>query len=330
MNTPSLEDLVPLPAVWERMRLVEARLAGVSTSDYGFLSEIAQHLLLAGGKRFRPLLAQIAGEFGPSIDHKVVDAGVAVELIHVGSLYHDDVIDEAETRRGTDSANINWGNTVAILAGDFLMARATELAADSLGREAVSLLSRTYAELVEGQTLELQLDFDLDHEPTDYFRVVELKTASLIAAAARVGAKAADAPDGTVDALTSWAWELGVIFQISDDALDLVATDDFLGKPAGSDIGEGKFTLPLLYALEGPDGRRIRSLLAHRPYPDDTIAEVIRLVRDGGFVAQVLDEARARSEKAAAIVRSLPDVPARTVLTSLGDYLLARVEYARA
>ncbi len=127
------------------------------------MTEVAQHLLLAGGKRFRPLLAQIAAEFGPARDGRAVEAGVAVELIHVGSLYHDDVIDESVARRGTISVNTNWSNTVAILAGDFLMARASEVAATHLGQEAVRLLARTYAELVEGQTMELQLDHDLDH-----------------------------------------------------------------------------------------------------------------------------------------------------------------------
>ncbi|NOY54649.1 MAG: polyprenyl synthetase family protein [Actinobacteria bacterium] len=330
MDTPKLENLVPIPAVWDRMRRVETRLAEVSMSSYEFLTDIAQHLLLAGGKRFRPLLAQIAGEFGRSIDDRVVDAGVAVEFIHVGSLYHDDVIDEAETRRGTGSVNTNWGNTVAILAGDFLMARATELAADSLGRDAVRLLSRTYAELVEGQTLELQLDFDLDHGPDEYYRVVEMKTASLIRASARVGAMAADATPATVEALSAWARELGIIFQITDDALDLVATDEFLGKPAGSDIGEGKFTLPLLYALEGADGPHIRELLADRPYAAGTINEVIRIVRAGGFVDQVLDEARTRSLAAASIAADLAPIPSRNVLAGLGDYLLAQVEQARS
>jgi heptaprenyl diphosphate synthase len=311
------------------MERVERRLTDVSVSDDAFLTGIAQHLLLAGGKRFRPLLAQIAGEFGSTRDRRVVDAGVAVELIHVGSLYHDDVIDEADTRRGTGSANTNWGNTVAILAGDFLMARATELAADSLGREAVRLLSRTYAELVEGQTLELQLDFDLDHGPDDYFRVVEMKTASLIRASARVGAMAAEADQDTIDALSSWAWELGIIFQLTDDALDLVATDEYLGKPAGSDIGEGKFTLPLLYALGDTEGDRIRDLLSSRPYGNESIARVIKVVRAGGHVDRVLDEAHARAQTAAEVLDALPPLPAKDVLFGLAGYLLGQVQQAR-
>ena len=329
MDSPRLEHLVPIPAVWDRMARVERRLSEVSVSEYAFLTEIAQHLLLAGGKRFRPLLAQVAGEFGSPDGQRVVDAGVAVELIHVGSLYHDDVIDEADTRRGTGSANTNWGNTIAILAGDFLMARATELAAESLGREAVQLLSRTYAELVEGQTLELQLDFDLDHGPDDYFRVVEMKTASLIRASARVGAMAADATPEVIEALSSWAWELGIIFQLTDDALDLVATDEYLGKPAGSDIGEGKFTLPLLYALGDSHGDQIRTRLATRPYGSDTIADVIELIRSGGHVDRVLDEAAARAHTAGKVLEDLPRMPATDVMFELADYLLGQVQRAR-
>ena len=165
MDAPELTDLIPIPQVWERLDRVEKRLLEASNADDAFLTEIARHGLVAGGKRFRPLLAQLTAEFGPHLDDRAIDAGAAVELIHLGSLYHDDVIDEATTRRGTTSVNANWSNTIAILAGDFLMARASEVAASTLGQEAVRLLARTYAELVEGQTLELQVDHNLNHGP---------------------------------------------------------------------------------------------------------------------------------------------------------------------
>ena len=141
---PVLRDLVPIPRVWDRMDRVEERLLEVSVSKIGFLTSAAQHLLGAGGKRFRPLLAQVAAELGPGEGDEPVEAGVAVELVHLGSLYHDDVIDDADTRRGATSVNQNWSNTVAILAGDFLLARASEVAAP-LGSEAVALIARTYA-----------------------------------------------------------------------------------------------------------------------------------------------------------------------------------------
>jgi heptaprenyl diphosphate synthase len=308
---------------------VEQRLMEASRSDDPFLTAIAQHGLLAGGKRFRPLLAQLTAELGSNLDDRAIDAGAAVELIHLGSLYHDDVIDEATTRRGVESVNANWTNTIAILAGDFLMARASELAASTLGQEAVRLLARTYAELVEGQTLELQLDHDLNHGPSEYYRVIGGKTASLIRTSARLGAMASDADPEVVESVSTWAWELGMVFQITDDALDLVATDGYLGKPAGSDIGEGKFTLPVLLAAGGPEGPRIAELLTTRPYPDEVVAEVIDLVRNGGFVDQALQEAAARVEVSQQATGDLPDGPAREVMGRLGDYLLERVTAAR-
>ncbi len=186
MDSPILQDLVPLPRVWQRMLDVERRLHEATTSNDGFLTQIAQHGLAAGGKRYRPLLAQVAAELGDNDGPEPVEAGVAVELVHLGSLYHDDVIDEADTRRGAVSVNENWSNTIAILAGDFLLARASEVAAP-LGAEAVALIASTYATLCEGQVMELQLTDDLDHAPEEYYAVIGGKTASLIrtSAAAR-------------------------------------------------------------------------------------------------------------------------------------------------
>ena len=173
-----LSDLVPLPHIWDDMTRVETRLFEATTAPDRYLTEIAQHLLAAGGKRYRPLLALLGSEFGPNRDARAVEAGVAVELIHVGSLYHDDVIDEADLRRGASSVNANWTNTLAILAGDFLMARASETAATHLSQESVRILAATYADLVEGQTRELGLDFDTGHTVADYERVIYLKPAT--------------------------------------------------------------------------------------------------------------------------------------------------------
>ena len=326
-----LHDLIRLPQVWDRLAEVEERLLAAATSDDPYLTKIAQHLLLAGGKRFRPLLALVAAEFGTSArDRRPVEAAVSVELIHVGSLYHDDVIDESDVRRGAPSVNANWTNTVAILAGDFLMARASEVAATYLSRESVRLLAVTYAELVEGQTRELQLDGSLSHSLADYERVIAGKTASLIRTSARLGALSADAEPAVVETLTTWAWELGMVFQLVDDALDLVGTEDSLGKPAGSDIREGKFTLPVLEAVHADDGGRLRELLSgSRPYRDEVAEEAIRLMREGGWVERAIDAALARVETAQRALESLPDGPARTALAELGRYLVDQVESER-
>lgn len=325
-----LQSIIRIPRIWDSLARVEERLLEAATADDAYLTKIAQHLLLAGGKRFRPLLALLAAEFGPSADGRPVEAGVSVELIHVGSLYHDDVIDESDTRRGATSVNANWSNTVAILAGDFLMARASEVAATHLSQEAVRLLAATYAELVEGQTRELQLEGDFTHSIAEYERVIGGKTASLVRTSARLGAIAADAEPDIVEALSTWAWEVGMVFQIADDALDLVADEETIGKPAGSDIREGTFTMPVLTAASGRDGDAIKALLAGgAPYSDETVNEVIGLVRTGGHIDQALESANRRLAVANQALADLPDGEARDVLETLGHFLLQRVEAAR-
>jgi heptaprenyl diphosphate synthase len=325
-----LQSLVGIPRIWEQLDRVEERLIESSTADDAYLTKIAQHLLLAGGKRFRPLLGLLAAEFGPASDGRPVEAGVAVELIHLGSLYHDDVIDEADVRRGATSANANWTNTVAILAGDFLMARASEVAASHLSQESVRLLAATYAELVEGQTRELQYQNDLTHGLDEYEQVIGGKTASLIRTSARLGAMAADADQDVVEGLSAWAWEVGMVFQIADDALDLVADEETIGKPAGSDIREGTFTAPVLMAAAGPAGERVRSLLGQgSPFDDAAVDEVIRLVRDGGYVEETLRGATDRLRAADEALSALPAGRPREILESLGRFLLRRVDAAR-
>ncbi|MGH3650348.1 MAG: polyprenyl synthetase family protein [Acidimicrobiia bacterium] len=325
-----LQSLVGIPRIWDQLGRVEERLLEASVADDPYLTKIAQHLLLAGGKRFRPLLALLAAEFGEPKDRRPVEAGVAVELIHVGSLYHDDVIDEADTRRGASSANANWTNTVAILAGDFLMARASEVAATHLNQESVRLLASTYAELVEGQTRELQLTDDLSHSLEDYQQVIGGKTASLIRTSARLGAMAADADKPVVEALSTWAWEVGMVFQITDDALDLVADEETIGKPAGSDIREGTFTGPVLRAISGPDGDRVTEILrARRPYSEEAVDEVIALVRERGHIDAALETAKTRLSIAESALATLPKSKPKDILERLGEFLLERVQAAR-
>ncbi len=253
-------DLPALPD--DLLRVDAALLESVHTPD-PFLAEVATHLIGAGGKRLRPTLTIVSayactaipgeGNVGgsgaerPSTDAALTGA-VACELVHLGSLYHDDVIDEAETRRGVPSVNARWSNIVAILAGDFLLARASSLAA-SLGADVASLLAATIGELCRGQVLELQHLFDVDRSEEDYSSAIEGKTAALFATSCRIGGMVSGVGDATLDALTRFGRHLGMCFQIVDDVLDLSSTDAALGKHAGQDLLEGIYTLPVIYVL---------------------------------------------------------------------------------
>ncbi len=261
------ELAVDLPALPDDLLRVDAALReSVQTPD-PFLAEVATHLIGAGGKRLRPTLTLVSaytsraadpdgtdGAGRPSTDDALTGS-VACELVHLGSLYHDDVIDEAETRRGVPSVNARWSNIVAILAGDFLLARASSLAA-SLGADVASLLAATIGELCRGQVLELQHLFDVERSEEDYSSAIEGKTAALFATSCRIGGMVSGVGDATLDALTRFGRHLGMCFQIVDDVLDLSSTDDALGKHAGQDLLEGIYTLPVIYVLrESPELR---------------------------------------------------------------------------
>jgi heptaprenyl diphosphate synthase len=277
-------------------RVEESLQAAVRTPD-PFLADVAAHLVAAGGKRIRPTLALCATYACSSAAGATDDAvtgAVAVELVHLGSLYHDDVIDEAETRRGVPSVNARWSNIVAILAGDFLLARASSLAA-SLGADVAGLLAATIGELCRGQVLELQHLFDATRSEDGYESTIEGKTAALFATSCRVGGMVAGVPDPTLDALTRFGRHLGMCFQIVDDVLDLTASEEELGKPSGQDLLEGVYTLPVIYALrESPE---LRELLG-RPIDQERLAEVRAIATRNGAVEGALSVARDHAVKA--------------------------------
>ena len=258
-------DKLRLPGLEAALVRVELALANATESADPFLSEVTGHLANAGGKRLRPALvvaaASVSGTAGMDVPDDVIQGAVAVELVHLGSLYHDDVMDEAEYRRGVESVNAKWGNLVAILAGDFLLARASEIAA-SLGTEVAGLLARTIGDLCEGEVGQLRYAFDPARPEDAYLASIAGKTASLMATSARVGGIVSGAPRPWIDALTGYGRALGMAFQIWDDVRDLVCSEEHLGKPAGHDMVEGTYTLPVLraLALEGA-GDDLRALL---------------------------------------------------------------------
>src|SRR5262249_2762474 len=240
----------------------------------------ARYLVEAGGKRFRPVLTLLASHFGADPENEqVIAAAVVVELTHLGTLHHDDVMDEATVRRGAASANARWGNTLAILTGDFLFARASDVLA-GLGPEAVRIQARTFARLVSGQIRETVGPGEGD--PVEhYLSVLADKTGTLSATPALVGARLAGADRGAVDGLRRYGETIGVAFQISDDLLDVASDPAESGKTPGTDLREGVRTLPVLYALASSDPAeaRLRDLLAGPLTDDARHAEALRLLR---------------------------------------------------
>lgn len=324
MNSSEIKKIIPHEDIWVNLKNLEKRLIEVSSSQNKYLEEISQYLIKAGGKRFRPLIALLAGKFGdPLKTSKVIDAGVAVELIHIGSLYHDDVIDNATTRRGVQSSNSKWNSTLSILAGDYLLARSSELAAEQLGLESVKLLASTYAELVEGQTKEIEISYDLNHSIDDYMKVIEGKTASLIRTSAKLGTIASNADEEVVEALSNWGWNCGIIFQISDDLLDLTSTSEVLGKPAGNDLLEGTYTLPVLIALN-QNKEKFSEILQGISEGKIEVTEVLKEFKDPQIISETKDVINRYYNKSVEAIYNLKNHELFSILENINSYLINR------
>ena len=309
-----------------RLDEVEKALYGHVQSRFPFVTEAALHLMDAGGKRFRPLLVLLAAEAGDQPDaDEVVTAACVVEITHLGSLYHDDVMDEAELRRGSESANARWDNHVAILTGDFLFARSSELTA-LLGPDAVRIQAETFSRLVEGQILET-VQPGPDEDPiSHYLEVVAGKTGSLIATSARYGARFGGASTEVEEALAAYGEIVGSAFQLSDDIIDIASDSVESGKTPGTDLREGVPTLPVLMAASSTDpaDARLLDLLAGPLTDDDRHAEALSLLR----AHRAMDQARAyvveRASEAKALLSVLPDGPVRAALEAFADVVATR------
>lgn len=325
-DAPVTSPLLSLPGMdADRERIEVALRAAVVTSD-PYLTELASHLIVAGGKRLRPIMAVVAGRIaGAQVSPDVVQGGVACELVHLGSLYHDDVMDEAETRRGVDTVNARWGNLQAILAGDFLLSRASEIAA-TLGTEVAGLLARTIGWLCEGQIEELRHTYDVARTEESYLASIHGKTASLYGTAARIGGIVAGHDRPTIDALTEYGNAYGMVFQIVDDVLDLTATAEQLGKPAGHDMEEGVYTLPVLRTLA--TGRasadELRALLG-QPLDAEQRDDALAIVRAEEGIESAVVAAREFVGRAVNACDQLGDSPSVEALRLAPAALLATV-----
>jgi heptaprenyl diphosphate synthase len=296
---------------------VEKLLSSHIQGEYPLVVETSRHLVEAGGKRFRPLISLIAAHFGNGQSRQVIEAAVVCELTHVATLYHDDVMDEAPLRRGVESANNRWGNTVAILTGDYLFSKASDLLAD-LGPEAVRLQAKTFERLVIGQIQETQGPAQgvdpLDH----YIEVVANKTGSLIATSARFGALLAGASSETVETLTNFGEKIGIAFQLADDVIDIASDSNQSGKTPGTDLKEGVPTLVTLQIMKSnrAEDAQLKELLAS-PMDDATVAKVIPQLRQHQALQDARDYLHQLANESKDLLKSLPQGPARSALENL-------------
>ncbi len=319
-------DAALAEAVRGGVERIERRIGAELRDADAVMTDSLTHLFAAGGKRFRPLFTVLSAQLGPHPDgEEVTVAGAVVELVHLATLYHDDVMDEAEVRRGAPTANVRWGNSVAILAGDYLFATASRLVSH-LGPEAVRLIAETFAQLVTGQMRETRGAAENDDPIEHCLRVIYEKTACLIAAAGRFGGMFSGADDDQVRRLSRLGGIVGTAFQISDDIIDIDSDSHESGKLPGTDVREGVNTLPMVYALRepGPEAARLRELLAGPVEDGEAVAEALTLLRASPGMAKAKQLLARYAAQAYDEIALLPDVAGRCALRTLVDYTISR------
>ena len=321
---PNLSDALERD-VTEGLVKVEELLASHIKGKYPLVEETSHHLVAAGGKRLRPLLTLLTSHLGNPSNPQIIEAAVVCELTHLATLYHDDVMDEAPLRRGVQSANSRWGNTIAILTGDYLFSKASDLLAD-LGPEAVRLQARTFERLVIGQIMETQGP-DAGQDPLEhYLQVVADKTGSLISTSARFGALLSKAPKEIVETVTQFGEQIGIAFQLVDDVIDIASNSVESGKTPGTDLREGVPTLVTLNVLksQNPGDRELQSLLRAPIESEEVVQEVLLALRNH----PALDESRQQllqvAQKSRLALGPLPICDATGALFSLCDAVIER------
>jgi heptaprenyl diphosphate synthase len=327
MSTFGIPDLDPALEVdlATGMQGVEHLLREHIKGDYPLVEETSRHLVAAGGKRLRPLLTLISSHYGDPTRKEVIPAAVVCELTHLATLYHDDVMDEAPLRRGVESANNRWGNTIAILTGDYLFSKASDLLAD-LGPEAVRLQARTFERLVIGQIMETQGPQNGEDPLAHYLRVVGDKTGSLIATSARFGALLSGAPREIVETLTKFGEQIGIAFQLADDVIDIASESNQSGKTPGTDLREGVPTLVTLNVMAStkPEDAELKRLLSAPIHDEAEVAQVLRALRTHDGLQQAREQLGQIAKDARLALGPLPLNAATSALFSLCDAVVDR------
>lgn len=307
------------------MAKVEELIRKQVDGKYDFAIETSRHLIDAGGKRLRPLLTLISSHFGNPKAKGIIEAAVVCELTHLGTLYHDDVMDEAPLRRGVESANSRWGNSVAILTGDYLFAKVSQLLAD-LGPEAVRLQAFTFERLVIGQILETQGSSKGRTPLEHYLAVISDKTGSLIAASSRYGAMISGATESVTESLTNFGESMGIVFQLADDIIDIASDSNESGKTPGTDLKEGVPTLVTLHVMQSNDPKdaELKELLSGPIKSDQLVAETIKTLRNHKALEQSREMIAKYASETQKHLSALPSGSAKDALISLSDAVVSR------
>jgi heptaprenyl diphosphate synthase len=301
--------------------LIEKELEQAIQIDYALISETSLHYLQAGGKRIRPVFVLLAGKFGNYDIEIIKNVAVALELIHMASLVHDDVIDDADTRRGKPTIKAKWDNRIAMYTGDYVFARSLELMANIQDVKAHEILSKTIVEVCLREIEQIKDKYDLNQNLRTYLRRIKRKTALLIAVSCQLGAIAAGAPEEVHRRLFWFGYNVGMAFQITDDILDFTASAEQLGKPVGSDLLQGNITLPVLYAIENPEIRQKIEQLFESAHPEHLIDEVISRIKSSDAIQQSFAVSQRYLQKALSLLEELPSNKAKNTLYNIAKFV---------
>ena len=313
--------------IHDDLERVEKEISLETVASVEVVTQIGQYLQESGGKRLRPSLLLLASKLIGDGGESAIHLGAVVEIIHAATLVHDDVIDDARTRRGRPSANAQWGNHTSVLAGDWLYMEAFQVALRERNFHVLDLLIGLTQMMVEGELLQLERIGRIEVTEADCMELVDRKTACLFSVCAKLGAIVSGADSQTEERLGDYAWNLGMAFQLVDDLLDFTSREKVLGKPVGNDLREGKVTLPLVYALEqasGEERRRVETILHERNYERVPFPQILEMVERYGGIARVKERAQAFTEKARALISEFPDSPYQRALYSVTELITER------
>ncbi|HWO95016.1 MAG TPA: heptaprenyl diphosphate synthase component II [Bacillus sp. (in: firmicutes)] len=301
--------------------LIEKELEQAIHADYSLISQTSLHYLQAGGKRIRPVFVLLSGKFGHYDIQIIKNVAVALELIHMSSLVHDDVIDDADTRRGKPTVKAKWDNRIAMYTGDYIFARSLELMANIQNVKAHEILSKTIVEVCLGEIEQIKDKYNLDQDLRTYLRRIKRKTALLIAVSCQLGAIASGAPEAVHKRLFWFGYNVGMAFQITDDILDFTASAAQLGKPAGSDLLQGNITLPVLYAIRNPSIYEKVNQMFQSDRPEQDIEEIIGEIKSSGAIEQSSAMSQRYLRKALSLLEELPSNKAKDTLYKIAKFV---------